>query len=187
NVASILANPEHYAVRADLVNTQLSPKIVSDAKTGSHLLAMESWDFRLTSAAHYNNVAVNQMFTNAYTTFKAYAQMMQKQHPGQPVVVHTSYWGVDYQNNPRLTTAIQMIAAQLAGIDKLVFHVNTSTSGNSQILFDAQSFVEAQNGNSVANILQNMLQQTAQMDWQAGMNAIAGVPSVGSNIAAMDQ
>jgi hypothetical protein len=174
NVGYILAHPDQYHIRGDLVNVQMAPLLVSDSETGSTLLAMESWDFRLVNAPRYNNVAINQMMENAYSTFKAYAEMMHKTAPGQPVVIHTSFWGTNYQNNPRLTTAIQMVAAELAGVDKIIFHIDSTSPQEAQVLFDAQSFVQAQHGKSVSDILLNMLKMTTQYEWAAGVGTTGG-------------
>jgi len=172
NVAGILANPDQYNVRGDLVSTQMEPKIISDAKAAGHLLAMEAWDFRLTSGAHYNTTSINQMFLNAYSTFKAYKQICQKQNPGKSVVIHTSYWGTEYRNSARITTAIQLIAAELAGIDRLVFHINPTGHEDAQALFEAQDFVAQQSGESLGTILANVLKKTAQPGWQAGVSGM---------------
>jgi hypothetical protein len=172
NVQNVLAHPEQYHIRGDLINVQLAPKIVTDTQSNSSLLAMESWDFRLVNSPKYSPAALNFMLTNAYSSFKSYAQIVQKQNPGQPIIIHTSFWGTGYQNNPKMTTALQLIAAQLAGVDKIVFHINSTNARETEILADAQAFVQGQSGQDIATILQNMLSMTKKADWQAGLNVI---------------
>jgi len=171
HLQNLLRNPTQYKVHLDLVNAQITPKIIADGET--HLLAMEPWDFSLVAHPHYNQRVIDQMFANSYATMKAYVQIMQTQHPGAQVVVHTGYWGIQQQNNPRVTTAIQLIAAQLAGVDQLVFHMDDTSALSVQVFFDSQLFVQSQSGNPMSNVLQNVLKQTAQTGWQAGTMNIA--------------
>ena len=163
----LLAAPEKFQVRSDVLNVQLGPKIITDSATRTSLLAMEPWDFRLVAEPKYTEVAINQMFTNAYSTFKAFAQSKQKQDPQALVTIHTSYWGANYKNNTRLTTAIQFIAASLAGVQKIIFHGN-----DTRVIADAEAFVKAQTGKNVGDVLQSLLQQSTHPQWMAGVEVV---------------
>lgn len=181
NVQNILANPDQYGIRPDLVNVQLEPMIVSDTQSNSQLLTMESWDFRLVDTPHYSPMAVNYSFATAYSTFKAYADSMHKANPGKPVIVHTSHWGTQYNNNPKVTASMQILAAQLAGVDRLVFHLDTSNPVDMKVVNDAQGFVQAQSGNTIDTIMVNLLQQSKTGDWTAGNATLLGSISGGSS------
>jgi hypothetical protein len=165
----LLANPEKFHVRADLVSPAICPKILAEQSTHSHLLLMQPWDMRTLAVPYYDQRSLEHMFTNVYAAFKGYAQQIAKVAPKlnqqTSVVIHSSYWGADYKNNLRVTSALQLLAADLAGVDKFIFHVNLATQ-DAQAHFDAQTFVQAQSGNSIDNIMQALLKQTAQSGWQ---------------------
>lgn len=163
---SLLSKPANYDVRPDIVNIQLSPKIITDSASHSKLIAMDAWDFRLETAPAYTQVALAEMFLTAFASFKAYVQMLQKEH--LPTSIHTGFWGIDYLNNPRVTTVLQMIAAEVAGVDKLIIHTGPSDQDN-QIVSDAKKFLQAQDGKPMQVILQELLQNIEQQNWQAGI------------------
>ena len=167
NLMDLLAAPHTYKLNSDFVNAQFSPKIVSDSVTGFRLLLMEAWDFRLVRDVTYSDVSIHQMMTQAYSTFKAYAQIMRSKQPDMPIVLHTSYWGSNYRNNARVTTAIQLLAAHLAGIDTVLFHANIR-GGDMQALADAQGFLLQQDGKNVGDILTSLLQLSTSPSWSAG-------------------
>ena len=170
NSFSYLITPEKFKVRTDLVNMQLAPRIISDFATHSLMLAMEPWDFRLVLNPEYSDVSINQLFLNAYSTFKAYAQIMKKQGDDHTVVsLHTSYWGLEYNNNARVTTTVQLLAARLAGVDNVIFHLD-QTIANASVMADAKEFVQQQNGKNMGDILANLVVQTQEANWSIGVN-----------------
>jgi Poly (ADP-ribose) glycohydrolase (PARG) len=59
----------------------------------------------------------------AYTGFRAAVQ----ESDGRPAVVHTGYWGCGaFGGNRVLMSMLQVLAAELAGVERLVFHTVTT-------------------------------------------------------------
>lgn len=68
----------------------------------------------------------------AWTGFRAAVLESARIEPTAPVVVHTGFWGCGaFGGNRTLTPALQIIAAHLAGLDRLMFHAH-SRSGVEQ-------------------------------------------------------
>ena len=165
NVSELLLNPESFFVSPIVVLCDLSPKIITDSQNKTALLLMQPHDFRLTSEPKYTENSLKQLLFTTYATFRGYTQICQKENT--PTIIHTSFWGTNYGNNARMTTAIQTIAATLSGVDRLVFHIDSSHPIDQLILFDAQDICAKLKGNSVETILQNLLQQSDLIEWSA--------------------
>jgi hypothetical protein len=164
NLRSLLATPEKYRVRQDLVNARFFSKIIFDSSSGSSLLVMEPYDFRLSQKSQYSTTSLEQMLIVSCSTMKGYVSLQGAKKAS--CVIHTSFWGRDYKNNLRLTTAIQLLSSQLAGVNRLVFHLDRRPE-SAQIVKDARDFVESQNGMKMSVVLANLYQKTHDSNWQA--------------------
>ena len=95
--------------------------------TKSNIIAMAApgygWD-------EYTASQVSSTLTTAYTGFKAAVlESARLQGEDTPVVVHTGYWGCGaFGGNRELMAMLQMLAAEIAGLTRLVFHT-VSESG----------------------------------------------------------
>ena len=78
----------------------------------------------------YERTYISYTLTTAYTGFKA--AVLESAHLPEehtPVVVHTGYWGCGaFGGNRELMAMLQMLAAEIAGLTRLVFHT-VSESG----------------------------------------------------------
>jgi len=166
-VDAITQSPEKYGVDPIKLNLQVTPKVIEvatvDVKnqmTKHQVLAMESWDFRLVERANYDKTALKTLLNRAYSTFKSYSDVMSRR--GADTDVHTGFWGVGEEgNNATVTTVIQMMAAQLAGIDNITFHYAGENPGAVE---EAKSFLQSRSGMSVTEILDDLLSQ----GWRPG-------------------
>ena len=76
----------------------------------------------------YAEAEIRDILVTAYTGFRA-ARLDAEVAPGAAViVVHTGHWGTGaFGGNKVLMAVLQMVAAQLAGIDRLVYHTVDAT------------------------------------------------------------
>lgn len=71
----------------------------------------------------YTAEQVEYTLVTAYTGFRAAVLEAARLAPGAPVVVHSGFWGCGaFGGNRVLMPALQVLAAGMAGIDRLVFH-----------------------------------------------------------------
>jgi hypothetical protein len=67
----------------------------------------------------YSAADMAKVLVTAYTGFRAAAI----ESSGTPVIVHTGFWGCGaFGGNRVLMALLQILAAEMAGIDRLVFH-----------------------------------------------------------------
>lgn len=72
----------------------------------------------------YRREEVNMAALAAYSGFAAAHLETQAASPGSSCVVHTGFWGCGaYGGNHAMMTAVQLLAARLAGIDRLCFYL----------------------------------------------------------------
>lgn len=155
----LLQDPIKYKLRSDVLNVELSPKIFSDSHTHSKLIAMDAWDFRLENKPIYSQLALDQMFMTAFASFKAHFQLCQKEHLSK--VVHSGFWGKDYKNNAQVVAVLQMLAGEAAGLDQLYFH-----GLKDEVVSETFAFLKAESGKPIYLILQDLLQNTTEFNWQ---------------------
>ncbi len=77
----------------------------------------------------YREATLRHILTTAYTGFHA-AVLESRRVRGRkgPVVVHTGFWGCGaYGGNRTIMAALQVLAASMAGIHRLVFHTGEKT------------------------------------------------------------
>jgi hypothetical protein len=71
----------------------------------------------------YQGFEVEMALLAAHTGFAAARVETRRLSPGSSCVVHTGFWGCGaYGGNRAMMTAVQLLAARLAGIDRLCFH-----------------------------------------------------------------
>jgi hypothetical protein len=87
--------------------------------TYSNIIAMEAPKH---GRGNYTKDQMVDIFTTAYTGFRAVAYVVRTTNPKQRAVVHTGHWGCGaYGGNQQLMAILQIVAANLAGVD-LVYH-----------------------------------------------------------------
>jgi hypothetical protein len=98
-----------------------------DPPTVTNLIAIAA----PTGDGRYTVRQIERVLTTAYTGFRA--AMLQSR--GSPTVVHTGFWGCGaFGGNRELMALLQVLAAGMAGIERLVFHT-VHAGGN--VAFDA--------------------------------------------------
>lgn len=111
-----------------------------DPPTVSNLLAMEAIPG---GSGRYTPAQIADVVTTAVTGFTA-ARIESQLATGRAAVrvqVHTGHWGTGaYGGNRVLMAALQLVAARLAGVDRLVFH--TFDEAGSAALAEARALVE---------------------------------------------
>lgn len=71
----------------------------------------------------YTREEIEGILLTAYTAFAAAVAESATLAPGADVVVHTGYWGCGaFGGNRVLMSLLQMLAAEMAGVGRLVFH-----------------------------------------------------------------
>ena len=71
----------------------------------------------------YSRRQIDQILTTAYTAFAAAALESRRLWPDAPVEIRTGFWGCGaFGGNRNLMTLLQLLAARLAGIDRLRFY-----------------------------------------------------------------
>lgn len=92
---------------------------VIDPPTSSNILAMAAPPG---GTGPYTDIEIRAILATAYTGFRA-ARLSSQAAETPAVVVHTGHWGTGaFGGNKVLMTILQMLAARLAGIDRLVHH-----------------------------------------------------------------
>lgn len=96
-------------------------------------------------AGRYARDTIERVLVTAYTGFSAAVAESALLEPGAPVVVHTGFWGCGAFGGDRvLMSLLQVLAAEMAGVDRLVFHTVTPDGGGP--LADALGIVRAELG-----------------------------------------
>lgn len=79
-------------------------------------------------SGRYTAAQIRGVLQTAYTGYAAGVAESARLHPGAKVVVHTGFWGCGAFGGDRvLMVALQTVAARLAGVHTLVFHVGDRT------------------------------------------------------------
>jgi len=92
--------------------------------TTSNIIAIEAPPY---GSGAYGTDEIEYILRTAYTGFSA-ARLESEHSAGSrvPVVIHTGFWGCGaYGGNRVLMTLLQLVAAVLSGVDRLVFHTVT--------------------------------------------------------------
>lgn len=110
--------------------------------TISNIMAMEAptggW-------GAYDEATIRYILTTAYTGFRAAVLESRRMCENAPPVVHTGFWGCGaYGGNRTLMAILQIVAAGLAGVHRLVFH--TGESSGSRFLHEGQVLCKSKLG-----------------------------------------
>ncbi len=88
--------------------------------TASNLIAMAA---PAGGRGRYTRHQLVDIVTTAYTAFAAAVGESHAAWPGTPVEVVTGFWGCGaFGGNRRVMTCLQLLAARLAGVDRVCFH-----------------------------------------------------------------
>lgn len=157
-VAALMDNPDDYGIDSSKLDVKLAPKLVEVATLSkdktmhkSHLLAMDP----TLDSDTLTKDGLSTLLTRAYSAFKGYSEIVKHRTVAAAVEINTGMWAADQA--PEMTgatTAIQMIAAQLAGVDSLVFH---EAGDNAQAIDEAREFLSTHQGQSVSDILDQLV------------------------------
>lgn len=76
------------------------------------------------SSGRYTAAQIRAVLETAYAGYAACVAESARLHPGARVVIHTGFWGCGaFGGNRVLMVALQTVAARLAGVATVVFHV----------------------------------------------------------------
>ena len=117
---------------------------------------------------NYTTEDVVFVLLTAYTGFRAaVVESVRAGRTDRPVVVHTGYWGCGaFGGNRVMMAMLQMIAAELADVDRLVFH----TGGNGASEFATAREMLARVLEIPGNTLRERIVQIAalRLEWGEG-------------------
>jgi hypothetical protein len=116
NTAGIYGNNFSHAPAATIQRaiTVLNPPTISN------ILAIAA---PACGSGRYERAEIELILATAYTGFRAAVEESQRLSPGCKVVIHTGHWGCGaFGGNKQLMSILQILAANLAQVDKLVFH-----------------------------------------------------------------
>jgi Poly (ADP-ribose) glycohydrolase (PARG), Macro domain fold len=93
-----------------------------DPPTVSHIISMAAPNG---GVGRYRIEEIEYVLVTAFTGFRAAVLESQRvRGPSSPVVIHTGYWGCGvFGGNRILMTILQMLAAEMAGVERLVLHI----------------------------------------------------------------
>ena len=107
--------------RAEVGAIQSATHVLSPP-TVSNILAVEA---PAGGFGEYSRAELKYVLVTAFTGFSA-AKLVSKDHP---ITIHTGFWGCGaYGGNRTLMVALQILAAWLAGVEKIVFHTGDAAS-----------------------------------------------------------
>ena len=134
-----------------------------DPPTITNLIAMAAPTYR---SGRYERAMIERILVTAYTGFAAAVAESARLAPGAPVVVHTGFWGCGaFGGNRTLMSVLQLIAAGMAGLARLVFHT-ASAEGTS--LSDAEQIIREQLGRSGEMPTQELIERIDAMAFEWG-------------------
>jgi len=95
-----------------------------DPPSLSNIIAIEAPKY---GRGEYSIGNINEILGTAYSGFCAAYAETKALNPNYQIVIHTGHWGCGaYGGNKVIMTALQIIAAHLAKIDKLIYHCKDS-------------------------------------------------------------
>ena len=111
-----------------------------DPPTITNLIAMAA---PAGGRGRYGIDEIEHVLRTAYTAFRAAVLESARSRGAEgPVVVHTGFWGCGaFGGNRVLMTALQILAAEMAGLERVVFH--TGDASGAAAIDDAKRLFEA--------------------------------------------
>jgi hypothetical protein len=152
-IEAVMQTPEKYGLDSSTFNVEQNPRLIEVATVDIHNNMIKSQVLAMDiSSVHLDKDSLKNMLNKVYSTFKGYVDVMAHRLPGQSTQIHTGFIpGTD----AKVMTILQMIAADLSGVDQLTFH-NVGT--NPGVVQDAQNFLQARQGQDVNTILDALSQ-----------------------------
>ena len=94
-------------------------------------------------AGRYADVEIAYILATAYASFRAAVlESGRIAYRGDPVVVHTGFWGCGvFGGNRVLMTTLQAIAAQMARVDRIVFHTDAGAYDGADALATSRRMI----------------------------------------------
>jgi hypothetical protein len=113
---------------------------------------------------------LDRILVTAWTGFAAAVTESQRAWPGAPVEIHTGFWGCGaFGGNRHLMTALQLLAARLARVDRIVFHAfdEQGIAAAGAGIADLASTLEA---GAPGEPLDALMERIADLDYQWGVS-----------------
>ena len=132
--------------------------------TISNLIAMAA---PIGATVRYTAADIERALVTAFTAFRA-ATLESRRAAGQaPVIVHSGFWGCGvFGGNRILMSALQMLAAEMAGVHGLVLH--TLDGAGSAAVAAARRLVERQVGGAGVLETSEMIRRLAALGFEWG-------------------
>jgi len=132
--------------------------------TRSHLIAMAA----PAASGPYWPAQIARIVVIALTGFAAAIEETRRAWPGAPVEVHTGFWGCGaFGGNRHAMTLLQLLAARLAGLDRLVFHA-ADDAGLDDYRTGAGHLAQVLAAGTPGEPLAALLERVADLDYQWG-------------------
>jgi hypothetical protein len=108
------------------VDQVLAATTLIEPPTLSNIVAMEAPAY---GRGEYTSEEITGVLTTALTGFGAAVAETERLAPGSPTVIHTGWWGCGaYGGNQELMALLQLVAAEWAEADDIVFHIGSAES-----------------------------------------------------------
>jgi hypothetical protein len=112
---------------------------------------------------------IEYVLTTAYSGFLAAVVESAAIAPGAPVIVHTGFWGCGaFGGNRVLMAALQIVAAGMAGIDRLMFH--TFDQAGLGRLEDAAEYVRDELAESAGTTVRELIEAVMVRGFEWGVS-----------------
>ncbi len=108
------------------VDQVLAATTIIDPPTLSNIVAMEAPAY---GRGEYTSDEITGILTTAVTGFGVAMAETERLSPGSRTVIHTGWWGCGaYGGNQELMALLQLLAAELAAVDEVAFHIGSVSS-----------------------------------------------------------
>lgn len=140
---------------------------VLDPPTRSNLIAMAA---PCGGPGPYWPEQLERVLVTAYTGFAAAAAESRRLWPGAPLEIRTGFWGCGaFGGNRRAMTLLQVLAARLAGVDRLRFYVFDDT-GLANFRGGTSDLERVLAGGRPAEPIADVIQRIADLDYAWGVS-----------------
>ncbi|MBI4493235.1 MAG: hypothetical protein HY690_10640 [Chloroflexi bacterium] len=118
----------------------------------------------------YSVHEIEHVLVTAFTAFRAAVlESTRCRGAGCPVVIHTGFWGCGaFGGNRVLMATLQVLAAEMAGVDGLVFH--TGDGAGAEALEKARSVIEVDLASGPAARLAELIARIASSGFEWGVS-----------------
>lgn len=118
----------------------------------------------------YSLADIQQVMVTAFTGFRAAVLESTRLRSGPcPVVVHTGFWGCGaFGGNRVLMAALQVLAAGMAGVERLVFHTGDGTGAGA--LEEARRLIEKELASTPGETPAACIERIASMGFEWGVS-----------------